>query len=1422
METKKQRVNRLQAVIGQKLTLIFLTLTIVFAVLMYFASKLFSGENSRDLLSASKNILEQRSAFMSDVLHSCASRQETADFVINCDSLWATTNLNNLPLTYKFTGVICLNANGETVYYWPNNTDTYNVNDNLESQKVKEGVLAGQRLNFFVSAKEKVYNLVAEGVKSPNGMPVGTLIFFKRWDDKEIEKINSLIGSPIFLSSTASQKSDDTKDKIFVDLKNAAGQPVANVSIVQYSNKTLNKLKKIGILFFVFVGLTYFFIQALLFRRVMWPIKTLISSLDNDQEVEFAHKNLVTKEFFTFGNLVNDNLKSRKDLKAAYEEQHTLQEELRQNNEELHCINENLESAYSQLNKKSVELEQINEELKITTEYLKKQEEYLSTILSNLGEGFLILNADFIITMSNLAAQRLLSVGKNTLANHSIFEFIDTEYRQKIIDETINIKNGESVRYEATTTDIANDKHVFMITASPHQNIQTRAKEYIFIIYDVTDERRNANKIKEQNIRLNKYFTAINQSPDVIVLTDIDGHIEYANPAFEITTGYNLQEVLGQTPRILKSGKTPENTYKELWETIKSGRIWHGEFVNRKKDGGEYYEKAIISPVKDNFGNIISYLAIKEDITENRTTQAKLKETQRNYALIAENSNDVIWIFDVGKQKITYISPSVKTMRGFTPEEAMQMPLEDFFAKESLEHLAMFSNQELIWSKMRDGSLKDDMHFEVKQTLKDGGLIDVDIQLSPYYETDSKGNKLVQVIGTNRNITERKQKDEILRQSEEKYRIILENTADIIIKFNPKTLKVIFITPAITALAGYTPEEVVGMNVLDLFATQSHEKIKDVVMGFLTKRVLLEPGTHYRGTFKFKHKNGKIFDVETMARFLRDENDNFTDCLAVVRDISYMVAYENKLRSNNNLFKTLIDNLPAKIYLKGKNLKYQVVNKQYANTLGFDIKDIIGKTDIELGASYANEYTKLDEEVITKLEPVIDYEKQILDDEDGNYWTSTSKVPYYNEENKLEGIIGIVQDITKRKRNESMMNERTRQFENTIKTLTDVYIKTDLDGVIIQVSPSVCQFYGCQDVTDIIGKIAFDVLQPEVVDEIRNKLLSFGELKAFNFKFTNLKKEERHGEGNFVIWYDDLDMPSGFEGIIRDVTDRIKYEKMLNDMSKELMESLSTVGKQKVAIESTHKNMLESISYAKRIQSSLQPDENNIKDFLNDAFLIYRPCEIVGGDWYCVMRRAGKTIVAVADCTGHGVPGALMSVLAISSLNNVITQMDRNNITASGILEALRYKMINTMNKSLVIKDGLDICLTVIDEHKGVLQYSGANNPLFIVRDGNLIVLNPTKCPVGLHPIKLDFIDEIFEYKHGDSVFYFSDGYQDQFGGPLNRKFTRKALKEFLPTIGGLSTQKQKEALIKNLEDWMAAQNLKRQVDDITVLGIKF
>lgn len=1419
MKKRKTAVNKLQAVIGQNLTKIFLLLAIGFAVLMFIASKIFSEDNSRDFKTAVENIVQQRGSFMSSVLHSYALKAETAENVAARDSMWLQSNLNNLPVYYGFTGFIILNFDGETIYCWPGNNATFALDDNLEYGKIREKLLNGERLNFFANVDGKIYNLTAESIKKSTEQTVGFLLFFKNWDEKEVLKISNLLGEKVELKTENTQQSDEKI--INVSLNGVDGNNAASI-IVNEAKNPFKKLKIIGILFFVFVGVAYFFIQALMFRRVMWPLNTLISSLDEDKDVKFAHENIVTREFFTLGKLVNDNIESRKNLKKAYDEQRTLEEELRQNTEELHCINDNLESAYSQLNKQNVDLKQANEQLEEKTEYLHAQEKYLSNILTNLGEGFLLVNSDFIIIMANHSAVTLFNTGKKTLENHSIFEFIDVEYRQKLIDETIKLQAGGNVRCEIVFTDIANETHIFMLTASPHKNIKTSAQEYIFIIYDVTEERRYAQKIKEQNVKLNKYFTAINQSPDVVVITDVYGSIEYANPAFEITTGYNLQEVIGQNPRILKSGRTPESTYKELWSTIKSGRIWHGEFINRKKDGGEYIEKAIISPVKDNFGNIISYLAIKEDITDSRLMQTQLHESQRNYALIAENSNDVIWIFDVNSQRITYISPSVETMRGFTPQEAMRMPLEEFFAKETLEHLAKFSNQDLIKAKIEDNSLKDEMHFEVKQTLKKGGFIDVDIQLSPYYETDEQGNKLVQVIGTNRNITERKQKDEILRQSEERYRIILENTADVIIKFNPQTFKIIFITPAITNLSSYAPEELIGTSVLNLFAEKSQHKITEVVANFFSRKTLLDPGTHYRGNFKFRRKDGSLLDVEAMASFLRDENDNFTDCLAVVRDISSIVSYENKLRNNNNLFKTLIDNLPALIYLKGKDLKYQVVNKRYANAIGFDIKEIIGKTDFEIGANYNNEYAKLDEQVLTSKQSVIDYEKQILDDEDGNYWTSTSKVPYFNDQHELEGIIGIVQDITKRKRNESMMNERTRQFENTIKTLTDVYIKTDLDGIIIQVSPSVCQFYGCQDVTDIIGKIAFDVLQQETVDEVKDALLSNGELKGFAFKFKNIKNEERYGEGNFVIWYDDLDMPSGFEGIIRDVTDRTKYEQMLNSMSKDLMQSLNTVERQKVDIEAAHKNMLESMSYAKRIQSSLQPDENNIHDFIENAFLIYRPCDIVGGDCYCVTRRAGKTIVAVADCTGHGVPGALMSVLAISSLNNVITQMDRNSITASGILEALRYKMINTMNKSLVIKDGLDICLTVIDEHKGELQYSGANNPLFIVRDEKLIVLDPTKCPVGLHPIKLDFKDETFKYQPGDSVYYFSDGYQDQFGGPLNRKFTRKALKEFLPTIGKLSPQKQKAALINKLEEWMGAQNLTRQVDDITVLGIKF
>ncbi len=260
---------------------------------------------------------------------------------------------------------------------------------------------------------------------------------------------------------------------------------------------------------------------------------------------------------------------------------------------------------------------------------------------------------------------------------------------------------------------------------------------------------------------------------------------------------------------------------------------------------------------------------------------------------------------------------------------------------------------------------------------------------------------------------------------------------------------------------------------------------------------------------------------------------------------------------------------------------------------------------------------------------------------------------------------------------------------------------------------------------------------------------------------------------------------------------------------------------QNLVIEEKNMDITNSIKYAKRIQESILPPDNLLQEYLKDVFVLYRPKDIVSGDFYWIEKVENKIIYAVVDCTGHGVPGAFISIIGYNGLNRAVNEFKLTK--PSDILNKLNEIVNDTIKQSIdesTIRDGMDIAVCSIDFENMKLEYAGANNPLYIVRNKKIIEYKPTKRPIGhFTGINLKSFDnnEISVCK-GDNLYVFSDGYADQFGGKENKKFKYSRFKELLINISNKTSGRQKEILNTTITEWMSNS---QQIDDICIVGIK-
>lgn len=282
--------------------------------------------------------------------------------------------------------------------------------------------------------------------------------------------------------------------------------------------------------------------------------------------------------------------------------------------------------------------------------------------------------------------------------------------------------------------------------------------------------------------------------------------------------------------------------------------------------------------------------------------------------------------------------------------------------------------------------------------------------------------------------------------------------------------------------------------------------------------------------------------------------------------------------------------------------------------------------------------------------------------------------------------------------------------------------------------------------------------------------------------------------------------------------ERILEEKV-RERTDEMVRQKEEVERQSHRVVELYKNVTDSIRYAKRLQESILPLDRRIQELLPGSFVLYRPKDIVSGDFYWVESVGGKTVFAAVDCTGHGVPGAFMSLVGHNGLNQVVKE--RGLTRPNDVLDKLNQLAFETLHKDRdqYVRDGMDMALCLFDPATRILEYAGANCPLYLVRGNEVLQYAPNKMPIGGFLLADNlFAGHVIQLEPGDSVYIFSDGYADQFGGPRGKKFLYRRFRDLLLQIAHEPPERKKALLNEAFLDWKGTLE---QVDDILVMGIQ-
>lgn len=283
----------------------------------------------------------------------------------------------------------------------------------------------------------------------------------------------------------------------------------------------------------------------------------------------------------------------------------------------------------------------------------------------------------------------------------------------------------------------------------------------------------------------------------------------------------------------------------------------------------------------------------------------------------------------------------------------------------------------------------------------------------------------------------------------------------------------------------------------------------------------------------------------------------------------------------------------------------------------------------------------------------------------------------------------------------------------------------------------------------------------------------------------------------------------------------IKQNRAKNLINAQLFEKNNIINLQKNIVEDQHRDITDSIKYAKRIQEAILPPLNLWNKILPSSFILHLPKDVLSGDFYWIEETENYTYVAAADCTGHGVPGALISIVNFNLLNKAV--LEKNLVTPSEILDAVNLWLTESLHQTYgesTVRDGMDITLIAIHKHSNEVLFAGANNSIYKISNGELSQIKGDKFPVGafIEDKIQKFSMQRFTVEKGDSIFLFSDGFADQFGGPKGKKYKYLPFQQKLSSITNLSIAQQQTSMKQEFLDWKGEHE---QVDDVLVIGIK-
>lgn len=646
-----------------------------------------------------------------------------------------------------------------------------------------------------------------------------------------------------------------------------------------------------------------------------------------------------------------------------------------------------------------------------------------------------------------------------------------------------------------------------------------------------------------------------------------------------------------------------------------------------------------------------------------------------------------------------------------------------------------------------------------------------------------------------------------LHQSEVRFRQLLQGVPYAIIGTNPQG-QIQYANHRALSLFGYTQKELIGSPAINLIPKKTNQHPN-------------ENEHEYTGI----KKDQTPFACEIAFTTIETREGLLT--LHSIKDITKRKAAQHQIIQLSQA----VEQSSATIIITDTEGNIQYVNKKFTQTSGYTPQEVIGKNPriLKSGHTTTQEYGTLWNNISAGKEWKGELHNKKKNGE--LYWERALISPIVDNNGTITNFLAVKEDITQLKQSENQIHQSEQKLREAQRIAKVGSWELNLETNRITFSDELLTLFEItqQDHTLTLERL-FDFIHPNDKERVLTNIYTVNGTKKTGpnrFRIITRTGQLKHLEARGSNTPNHTGEITTLTGTMQDITELVKLENEKAQIHRQTMLTLETkvsertheINIQKNIIEQKNKDLTDSIVYAQRLQKALYPNIEILKRQHKHSFILNKPCTIVSGDFCWFHQKQNKLIIACVDCTGHGVPGAFMSIIGIEILNHIV--IDKGILNPTEILELMDSELEKVLpqKKQEIVKDGMDISLCVIDRENKKIQFAGANHPAVIVsaKTANLHKANRYGLGKYIISVRKHFVTQQIAYKQGDMLYLFTDGFRDQFGGPRNKKIGLNQFITILEQVSPLAAEQQKEELIQQFTTW---QGNKEQVDDVMVVGI--